>query len=184
MKHNFTSNTARGVYLTTILVLLVGCAGAGAQRSTGEVIDDAVISTRVKSALLADATTDGLDIEVEVDRGVVQLHGFADSGAEIARASDIANGVAGVVSTQNNLRLTAGPRSTGEYIDDKILLARVNTELARDDVASAFVIDVEVNRGVVSLGGFVDSQTARNAATVAAMRAAGVREVANNLVVR
>jgi hyperosmotically inducible protein len=147
-------------------------------------LDDASVSSRVKAALLADAMTDGLDIEVEVDRGRLQLNGFADSEAEVARATEIANSVQGVASIQNNLQVTEGSRRTGEYIDDKVLLAKINAELAKDELASALTIDVEVNRGVVSLGGFVDSENARDAAVRAAQRVDGVREIDNNLAVR
>jgi osmotically-inducible protein OsmY len=56
--------------------------------------------------------------------------------------------------------------------------------LAKDELASALTIDVEVNRGVVSLGGFVDSENARDAAVRAAQRVDGVREIDNNLAVR
>jgi osmotically-inducible protein OsmY len=45
-------------------------------------------------------------------------------------------------------------------------------------------IDVEVNRGIVSLGGFVDSEDERNAAAEAAKRVPGVSKIVNNLQVR
>jgi len=52
------------------------------------------------------------------------------------------------------------------------------------DLKADAQIDVEVNRGVVSLGGFVDSNAERDAAVAAAKRVKGVQKVINNLAVR
>jgi hyperosmotically inducible periplasmic protein len=72
-------------------------------------------------------------------------------------------------------------RSTGQYVDDTALTARVKTALAEDPVAKAHQIDVEVNRGVVQLNGFVDSSEQRSKATVVARGIDGVREVRNQI---
>ncbi len=168
----------------TLALLAGGCASTGEQRSSGEVVDDASISTKVKTALLADGTTDGLDIEVEVDRGRVQLNGFADSAAERTRAGDIAREVAGVVAVSNNLEVGGKSRRVGEYLDDKVLATRIAGALAKDPDVKSMQVDVEINRGVVLLGGFVDTAKQRRAAEAAAKRVDGVERVVNNLVVR
>ncbi len=167
------------------LVGVAGCTGTGKSRSTGEVMDDTSIAARTKSALLADDGTHGLDIDVEVDRNEVQLNGFVDSQAQIDRAGVIARGITGVTSVKNNLRVNdGGTRMTGEYIDDKTLQASVKSALANDPVVKSLKVDVEVNRGEVSLGGFVDSVAQRDAALAAARRVSGVSKVINNLQVR
>lgn len=171
--------------LALVLTAVGGCAASGQSRSTGEVMDDSSIAARTKSALLADELTDGLNIDVEVDRNRVQLNGFVDSQAQINRASEIAQSISGVTSVDNNLQVSeGGDRMTGQYVDDKTLQARVKTALADDPVARALKIDVEVNRGEVSLGGFVDSAAARDAAVATARRVDGVTKVYNNLTVR
>jgi len=91
-----------------MLILLVGCASSGTQRSTGEVIDDASITTRVKAALVADKEVSALDVNVETFNGVVQLSGFASSQAEITKAVRDARNVKGVKSVKNDLRLKSG----------------------------------------------------------------------------
>lgn len=171
--------------LTLMLTVLAGCAASGAHRSTGEVIDDSSIAASIKTSLLADTVTDGLNIDVEVDRNRVQLNGFVDSQAQVNRAGEIAKAASGVSSVENNLRVSdGGDRMAGEYADDKTLQARVKAALLDDPAVKSMKIDVEVNRGEVSLGGFVDSNAARNAAVATASKVEGVRKVVNNLTVR
>jgi osmotically-inducible protein OsmY len=168
-----------------VALTLAGCAGSGTHRSTGEVMDDTSISTRTKAALLNEKWLDGFNIDVEVDRDRVQLNGFVDTQSQVKRAGDIAKSISGVTSVENNLLVTAnGSRTTGEYIDDKTLQARVNAALAGDSFVQSMKIDVEVNRGEVSLGGFVDSSAARDAAIAAVRKVAGIRNLVNNMTVR
>ncbi|MCJ7815723.1 MAG: BON domain-containing protein [Xanthomonadales bacterium] len=170
--------------LALVCLALGACAASGPHRSTGQVIDDTTIATRTKTALLADSTTDGLNIDVEVDRDKVQLNGFVDSQAQVDRAGEIARSIPGVASVKNNLKVSGGNRMTGEYIDDKALSVSVKAALADDRLAPASEIDVEVNRGVVSLGGYVDSNAERDAAVAAVKGVKGVTKVINNLAVR
>jgi hyperosmotically inducible protein len=172
------------ISLALVCLALGACAASGPHRSTGQVLDDTSIATRTKSALLADSTTDGLNIDVEVNKDKVQLNGFVDSQAQVDKAGEIARSISGVASVDNNLKVSDGTRRTGEYFDDKVLSSNVKAALANDQLAPASEIDVEVNRGVVSLGGFVDSNAERDAAIAAAKSVKGVLEVINNLEVR
>lgn len=88
--------------LVTLLVA-VGCAGNKTQESTGEYIDDAAISTKVKSKLLVDKDASGMDIKVETFKGIVQLSGFVDSETEKQRAGQIAAGIDGVKHVENRI---------------------------------------------------------------------------------
>lgn len=89
---------------TVCAVLLLGaCASTKSQESTGEYIDDTVISTKVKAALVEDSDTKARDIQVETFKGVVQLSGFVDSAAEKAEAERLAKQVAGVSRVENKL---------------------------------------------------------------------------------
>ncbi|HUR41753.1 MAG TPA: BON domain-containing protein [Verrucomicrobiae bacterium] len=83
--------------------VVAGCAHDQHARSTGEVIDDSAITTKVKSALLAEKDVNSLDIEVKTFEGTVQLSGFVDSQWQIDKATEIASGVAGVQHVTNNL---------------------------------------------------------------------------------
>lgn len=88
-----------------LAALLAACSSSPTQESTGEFIDDAAITTRVKSAYLQDKDVKAGNIQVETFKGRVQLSGYADSRTEISRAVQIAGGVPGVKSVQNDIRL-------------------------------------------------------------------------------
>lgn len=169
---------------TLIMGLMVGCAATDHSRSTGQVLDDTSIGTQVKAKLAADSTTDAMDIDVEVDSGIVQLNGFVDSQAQKDKAYQLASSVSGTRSVRNNLVVSPGHRQAGRYIDDKALVVKVKEALAENPVADATEIDVEVKNGVVSLGGFVESDAERRAAGTAASGVNGVVRVVNNLGVR
>lgn len=63
------------------------------------------ITTKVKSALLADKTIASREISVETFKGRVQLSGFVTSTADANRAVEVTRGVAGVRSIENDMRL-------------------------------------------------------------------------------
>ena len=79
-----------------ILGLLLGCAATPEQRSTGEVIDDTAITTKVKTGLLGDPVVSAFAINVETSRGVVSLTGIVNSAGERARVIQIAQETGGV----------------------------------------------------------------------------------------
>jgi hypothetical protein len=85
--------------------LLTACSSTPTHESTGEVIDDSWITTKVKSAFVEDPTVSALNVKVDTYKGVVQLSGFANNTSEIQRAADIARGVKGVKEVHNDIRL-------------------------------------------------------------------------------
>ncbi|HXH08774.1 MAG TPA: BON domain-containing protein [Alphaproteobacteria bacterium] len=82
--------------LLVAVTVVAGCAATPEQRSTGEVIDDTAITTKVKANLLADPMVSAFAISVETSRGVVNLTGIVNSTAERDRAIQIAQDVGGV----------------------------------------------------------------------------------------
>lgn len=100
--------------LITVLVLIgaFGCTDRQNDRSTGEVIDDAVITSTIKTELLADSDVSGFDIDVDTSKGVVTLNGAVNSELESRKAEEIARRANGVVSVKNNLIV-------GSNIDNK-----------------------------------------------------------------
>ncbi len=83
--------------------LLTACAGTAKQESTGEYIDDTVITSRVKSVLLNDPAVSGLSINVETYKATVQLAGFVKTVAERNRAVQLAREVKGVRQVKNDI---------------------------------------------------------------------------------
>jgi osmotically-inducible protein OsmY len=80
-----------------------GCAGTTTRKSTGEFIDDATITTKVKAAFAQDPGVRALDVKVDTFKGTVQLNGFVNTEQEKARAAQIASGIEGVTNVQNNV---------------------------------------------------------------------------------
>jgi hyperosmotically inducible periplasmic protein len=114
MKHVLPIRSA--AVLVALAISSTGCyagaAGAGAEagyvearegRSTGQVIDDQLIVTKIKTQLLADPVVSGLDINVDSYAGEVSLKGFVQSGREADRAMAIARSVAGVRDVRSQL---------------------------------------------------------------------------------
>lgn len=97
----FLSMTLAALALTA----LIGCASSSNKSSTGEYIDDTVITTKVKAALVDDPTLKATEINVETFKGVVQLSGFVKTESEIARAVSLARNIEGVKSVKNDIQL-------------------------------------------------------------------------------
>jgi osmotically-inducible protein OsmY len=94
--------------ITAVCVLctgapFLGCASTRTQESTGEFVDDSVITTKVKSAILGDPALKTLEISVTTYKGTVQLSGFVTSKEAVARAGEVAGQVSGVRGVKNDL---------------------------------------------------------------------------------
>ena len=86
-----------------VMVAFVACASTSKQESTGEYVDDSVITTKVKSLLAADDFLKSFQIGVETYKGTVQLSGFVNSQKAVDKASEITRSVKGVKSVKNDL---------------------------------------------------------------------------------
>ena len=96
------------IYCLALLALLaafMACASTPTRESSGEYVDDSVITTKVKSLLAADDFLKSFQIGVETYKGVVQLSGFVNSQQAVDKASEITRSVKGVKSVKNNLIL-------------------------------------------------------------------------------
>jgi hyperosmotically inducible protein len=163
------------------LLALAACAATKTQQAPGEYVDDAAITTKVKSALIANPVAQAHQIEVETFRGVVQLSGFVDSAKERETAQMVAAHVAGVKSVHNNLEVRTEPHTAGAALDDSVVTTRVKGALVANPVTKARQINVATADGIVQLSGFVDSAAEKSTATEVARSVPGVRLVQNDL---
>ena len=85
----------------------IGCAGTATRQSTGEFVDDATVTAKVKAALIQDPVVSALDVGVDTFKGRVQLNGFVDTAEQKARAEQIARSVNGVAEVGNKLTVKA-----------------------------------------------------------------------------
>ena len=86
-----------------VLIILVACASTRTHESTGEYVDDSVITTKVKAELAEDNFLKSFQISVETYKGIVQLSGFVNSQQAVNKAGEIVRSVKGVKSVKNNL---------------------------------------------------------------------------------
>lgn len=78
-----------------------GCSTIGQSQTIGSYVDDSVLTSRVKAALIKDEEVSGYGVEVETYEGVVQLSGFVKTHNERRRALDIARSVKGVSTVRD-----------------------------------------------------------------------------------
>jgi osmotically-inducible protein OsmY len=91
------------IVLFIVLFIFAGCASTSKQASTGEYVDDSVITTKVKSRLAGDDFLKSFKISVETYKGAVQLSGFVNTQEAVENAGQIARSVKGVESVKNDL---------------------------------------------------------------------------------
>lgn len=192
--NNRTNSLLRGMAVAAVTSLLVcGCnrqepvppgAPAPAKTTVGTEIDDTLVTTKVKAALLNDQEIKGLGIKVETRKGTVQLSGFADNQAQIDRVISVARGVEGVAGVENGLSLKQGKVTVGNKVDDGIVTAKVKSALLSDPSVKAFDIAVATSKGEVQLSGFVDNQMQIDHAIEVARGVEGVQAVNNKMSVK
>ena len=100
------SYTTVFLLIATLLapLLLTACG-----KSVGETIDDATITTRVKTSLLNDPDVGGLRIDVDTFKGVVTLSGRVKTKDEEAKAVALARKIGGVSEVKSTLQVTPNP---------------------------------------------------------------------------
>jgi osmotically-inducible protein OsmY len=91
--------------LLMLTATFVACASTRTQESTGEYVDDSVITTKVKSLLAKDDFLKSFQIGVKTYKGTVQLSGFVASQQAVDKAGEIAHSVKGVTSVENDLKV-------------------------------------------------------------------------------
>ena len=98
----------RTIWMSVAVALAVAmpiaaCTSSRTSESTGQYVDSAAITSKVKAALLNDSGLKSFNISVETFKDVVQLSGFVNSEQVKAHAGEVAAGVSGVRSVKNNL---------------------------------------------------------------------------------
>ncbi|MGR8981567.1 MAG: BON domain-containing protein [Gammaproteobacteria bacterium] len=92
-------------FLISVLLIasLAACAGSKRHESTGEYLDDTVLTSKVKATILGDSKLKVFQISVETFKGVVQLSGFVDSQEAADRAVHLVRTIKGVKQVNNSL---------------------------------------------------------------------------------
>jgi osmotically-inducible protein OsmY len=98
-KYNYPTRLLLAILVVAPL-LLTACG-----KTVGETIDDATITTRVKTSLLNDAEVGGLRIDVDTFKGVVTLSGRVRNKAEEDKAVALARRIGGVTDVKSTLQI-------------------------------------------------------------------------------
>ena len=86
-----------------LITLFLGCAATQNRESTGEYLDDSVITAEVKDAIFDEPTLKVFQISVEAYQGIVALSGSVDSQKSVDKVGEIVSKVKGVKSIKNDL---------------------------------------------------------------------------------
>ena len=152
-----------------------------AERSFGEIVDDASITLLVMSKLSWSRHANGVTAKVETTRGMVKLSGTADSNDAKNAADMLAKNTPGVSWVDNQIIVDAGkPRAViGESADvsDDWITTKVKSNFMYSKNVNGVDIAVSTNSGVVTLTGKVDSDAQRALAIELARNLRGVKRV-------
>ncbi len=158
-------------------------------RSFGEKVEDATITATIKSKLLWNTHTDGLDINVDTNNGKVTLTGTASTSAEKDLAGRIGRNTNGVSGLNNQITVTnkhdttastkvkAAGKETSETVSDAWITTKVKSTLLFSSNVEGTAINVDTNNGVVSLSGTIHTSAERDLAIELAQNVRGVKKV-------
>ncbi|HTJ96517.1 MAG TPA: BON domain-containing protein [Rhodocyclaceae bacterium] len=177
------------VFASLLLITVSACDRPGdprvpGQTSIGAEVDDSVITTKAKSALLNDMEFKGFDFKVDTHKGEVQLSGFVDNQSQIDRATALVKQVEGVKSVDNKVSIKSSTPSLGNRIDDGIITAQIKSAFLSDENIKSFDIGVVTLKGEVQLSGFVDGQGQIDRAIQVARSVPGVLNVKNEMSIK
>lgn len=167
--------------------LVLGGAATGGymvgsdERTTGTIIDDSTITSRVKLRLVEDPLVKARQIDVDTLEKRVYLTGVVATRAEAGRAVAIARSVEGVSGVVDNMQV--GAKTITQAMADKQLGVKIKVRLIGEPGVRSLNVDVDVDRGVVTLTGRMPSWEVKDRVIEIARTTAGTTKVVDNLLV-
>lgn len=172
--------------------LTVGTEGdrsKAGERTLAERMSDSATTATIKSKLLWNDSTEGLNIHVDTQSGLVILTGETDSAASKELAERLAEDTDGVRDVRNELQVTGEDATeakgtvaetaddAGNVISDAWITSKVKSSYLFSRSLSGLDISVDTNNGKVTLEGSVDTEAEKGLAEQTAKNIRGVREV-------
>jgi hyperosmotically inducible protein len=152
--------------------------------SVGAAIDDSAITARVKASYMNDDRLKGSHIKVTTTNGVVTLTGSAASAASKDAAEQLARGVDGVRSIDDEVMTPSSSGSahramakTERVGSDSWITTKVKSEIVADSVSKGFKVSVKTVNGVVMLSGVLPNDDAVAHVKDLAQKVEGVKSV-------
>ncbi len=159
----------------TALALLWMNGVSFAQQSEDWKVNETNIRWAIENEMLTDDAVSSHLIDVDVADGIVTLSGSVDNLLAKQRAATIGESIKGVKSVVNDIRVKPIERSDAEVEGD------VEAALREDPATDSYEVEAEVQGGVVTLTGSVDSWPERSLSEYVAKNVKGVREIKNNI---
>lgn len=155
-------------------------ANANTARASG--VSDTWVTAKTKLALIADKRTSGFATDVDTNNGTVTLSGKVDTEQAKTAATEVARGIDGVKSVNNQLQVVPdAKRKEVNAADDKIKDS-VKKALDNDPQLKGLGLSADSNAGVVTLSGTVDTHEQLVKAAEAVRKIPGVKGVVTTAV--
>ena len=152
--------------------------------SVGAAIDDSAITARVKASYMNDDRLKGAHIKVTTTNGVVTLTGSAGSAASRDAAEELARGVDGVKSIDDEVMTPSSSSSAHRAVaktervgSDSWITTKVKSEIMTDSISKGFKVSVKTVHGVVMLSGVLPNDDAVAHVKDLAQKVEGVKSV-------
>jgi len=185
-------NFRKSVLAASITLALATASGAAFAGSTSEDITEARQETQIWTTYSLSPYLRANELEVSVDDGKATLTGTVEEEVNKDLAEEIASGVTGIDSVDNQIKVAADyapkarsseERNFGEVVDDASITATVKSKLLWSKNTEGLSMDVDTRMGQVTLTGAAQSDAAKKLAGSMAADTRGVRSVDNRLVV-
>jgi osmotically-inducible protein OsmY len=165
--------TVKTIFKNTLLLIMVTFLSSALMAATP--ISDREISQAVEDELLFNATTPSYLIDVSTYEGIVTLTGSVDNLLARDRATTIAGAIKGVRGVVNNIQIET------EYKPDPTLENDVNEALLNDPATDSYEVIVNVENGIATLSGTVDSYQEKQLSEFVAKGVSGLKDINNEI---
>jgi osmotically-inducible protein OsmY len=152
--------------------------------SIGEKLDDTVITTQVKMALLLHRSTSTLRTEITTSNGVVVIDGSVENSAEKELITKLVEDVQGVKGVENKMIVSTKETSTvGEKLDDSVITAKVKMALVIHRSTGVLRTSITTNDAVVTVSGKAKNIAERELVSKVIEDVDGVKSVVNKMMI-
>jgi len=181
----------KSVLASAVALSIGGISGAASADTMSQDVTEARQETQIWTTYALNPYLRSNDLKVSVDNGKATLTGKVEESVNKDLAKQIALGVSGIKEVDNQIVVqpdyvapaASSTRSYGEAIDDATITATVKSKLLWSKHADGLTMNVDTNRGHVTLKGTADSKDAKALAGRLASDSRGVVSVDNQLVV-
>lgn len=165
-------------------------------KDSKEAFKDGWIESKLQTALMLNKHLNDSDIDISIENNIATLNGVVHSDIQKELAENIALGIEGIDSVDNNLTITGtgankniqvtstARRSFLQYVDDASTTAAIKTELLASKNVEGLEINVDTYNNIVTLSGEVDTSAQRDLAQAIAAKQRDVKNVTNKIVIK